>query len=60
MAIKVYTSVAKGLKAKVRKFWGLINMSVEVTREKLIGCVGVGGGHTMVIRGLTRYKLIKK
>ena len=44
MAIKVYTSVAKGLKAKVRKFWGLINMSVEVTREKLIGCVGVGGG----------------
>ena len=44
MAIKVYTSVAKGLKAKVRKFWGLINMSVEVTREKLIGCVEVGGG----------------
>ena len=37
MALKFYTSVAKGLKLKVRKFWGLIPTFVEVTREKLVG-----------------------
>ena len=31
-----YTSVAKVLKLKVRKFWGLIPTFVEVTGEKLI------------------------
>ena len=36
MALK-YTSVAKGLKLKVRKFLRLISMFVEVTREKLVG-----------------------
>ena len=30
------TSVEKGLKLKVRKFWGLIPTFVEVTREKLV------------------------
>ena len=35
--LKFYTSVAKGLKLKVRKFWGLIPMFVEVTGEKLVG-----------------------
>ena len=35
MALKLYTSVAKGLKLKVRKFQGLIPTSVEVTGEKL-------------------------
>ena len=30
-------SVAKGLKLKVRKFWGLIRAIVEVTGEKLVG-----------------------
>ena len=35
--MKFYTSVAKGLKLKVRKFWGLIPMFVEVTEEKLVG-----------------------
>ena len=35
--LKFYTSVAKGLKLKVRKFWGLIPTFVEVTREKLVG-----------------------
>ena len=32
--LKLYTSVAKGLKLKVRKFWWLILTFVEVTREK--------------------------
>ena len=35
--LKSYTSVAKGLKLKVRKFWGLIPTFVEVTGEKLVG-----------------------
>ena len=38
--LKFYTSVAKGLKLKVRKFLGLIPTFVEVTGEKLVG----GGG----------------
>ena len=33
--MKFYTSVAKGLKLKVRKFWGLIRTFVEVTGGKL-------------------------
>ena len=37
MALKFYTTVAKELKLKVRKFWGLITMFVEVTEEKLVG-----------------------
>ena len=39
-----YTSVAKGLKLKVRKFLGLIPTFAEMTGEKLVG----GGlfGHT--------------
>ena len=40
--LKFYTNVAKGLKLKVRNFWGLISMFVEVTGEKLV--VGRGGG----------------
>ena len=32
----IYTSVAKGLKRKVRKFWGLIRTFVEVTGEKRV------------------------
>ena len=35
-----YNDVAKGLKLKVRKFWGLIPMFVEVAGEKVVG----GGG----------------
>ena len=31
---KFYTIVTKGLKLKVRKFWGLIPTFVEVTGEK--------------------------
>ena len=37
MALKFYTSVAKGLRLKVRNFWGLILTFVEVTGEKLVG-----------------------
>ena len=35
--LKFYTSVAKGLKLKVRKCWGLILTFAEVAGEKLIG-----------------------
>ena len=37
MALKSYASVAKGLKLKVRKCWGLIPTFVEVTGGKLVG-----------------------
>ena len=42
--LKCYTSLAKGLKLKVRKFLGLILTFVEVTGEKLVG--GGGGPFT--------------
>ena len=35
--LKFYTSVAKGFKLKVRKFWGLIPTFAEVTGENLVG-----------------------
>ena len=37
--LKFYISVAKGLKLKVRNFWGLISTFVGVTGEKLVGGV---------------------
>ena len=37
MALKIYTSVAKELKLKVRKFLGLIPTFVEVTWKKVVG-----------------------
>ena len=37
MTFEFYTSVEKGLKLKVRKFWGLSSTFVEVTGEKLGG-----------------------
>ena len=37
MALKFYNSVVKGLKVKVRQFWGLVLTFVEVTGEKLVG-----------------------
>ena len=37
MNLKLYTSVAKRLKIKVRMFWSLISTFVEVTEEKLVG-----------------------
>ena len=35
--LKFYTSLWKGLKLKVRKFWGIILSFIEVTGEKLVG-----------------------
>ena len=37
MALKFYTSVAKGFKLKVRKFVGLNPTFAEVRGEKLVG-----------------------
>ena len=37
MNLKFYTSVAKVLKLKLRKFWLLIATFVEVTGKKLVG-----------------------
>ena len=37
MALRFYTSVAKGLKLQVRKCWELIPKFVEVTGQKLVG-----------------------
>ena len=34
--LKFYTSVAKDLKLKFKKFWGLIPTFLEVTGEKLV------------------------
>ena len=46
MNLKFYTSVAKGLKLKVRKIWGLIPTFVEVTKGKLVEGVEGGGWHS--------------
>ena len=37
MALKFYTSVAKKLKLKAKKNWGLVLTLAEVTEEKLVG-----------------------
>ena len=37
MVLKFYTSVAKGLKLKIKEVWGLILTFVEGTGEKLVG-----------------------
>ena len=37
MALKFNTNMAERLKLKVRKFWEVIPIFVEVIREKLIG-----------------------
>ena len=37
IALKFYTSVAKRLNLKIRKFWGLIAMFLKDTGEKLEG-----------------------
>ena len=45
--LKFYTSVAKGLKVKVRKFLGLIPTFVEVTGKKLVGVNNIERFNTM-------------
>ena len=37
MTLKFYTSVSKGLKLKVRKFWKLSATFIDVTGKKLVG-----------------------
>ena len=44
MALKFYTNMVKELKLKVRKFWELIPMFVDVVREILVGVGGEGFG----------------
>ena len=44
MTFKFSTSLAKGLKLKVRKISELIPTFVNVTKKKHIGIVGGGGG----------------
>ena len=39
MALKFNTNLAERLKLKVRKFWELIPIYVEVIREKLVGAL---------------------
>ena len=34
MALKLYTNVAKGLNLKVRKFWGLVLMFIDLAGKK--------------------------
>ena len=37
IALKFYASVAKGLKLKVKRYWGIIATFVEVTGEAMVG-----------------------
>ena len=37
LTLKLYTSVEKGFKLKVKKFWRINSTFVEVTGEKLVG-----------------------
>ena len=53
--LKFCTSVAKGLKLKVRKFWGPNPTFVEVTGEKL-----VGGGGAETTEAQTFFQLISR
>ena len=40
--LKFYISVAKGLKLKVRKFWGVVPTFVKITEGKLVGGAFLG------------------
>ena len=53
MTLKLYTSVAKGLKLEVRKNSGLIPTFVKVTEKKL---VGVGCFLPPVLNRVKRFK----
>ena len=57
MVLKFYTSEAKGLKLKVRKFLGLIPTFVEVTGEKL---VEGGGAPPMLNRVKSCWRVFRK
>ena len=55
MNLKFYTSVAKGLKLKVKNFWGISPTFLEVTWEK--GKTGRGGGGAFYSPILNRVNL---
>ena len=62
MALKFYTSVEKGLKLKVKKFWWLIPTFLEVTGEKLVECGGEGewqGGWGCSLQLVETYWLVE-
>ena len=42
--LKFYTSVEKGLNLRVRKFWRLIRMFVDITGKNLVAAGGGGRG----------------
>ena len=53
-----YASLSKGLKLKVRKFWGAILTFAEVTGEKLVGGGGLFGPPSWI--GLKAREIKKK
>ena len=57
MTFKLYTSVAKGLKLKVRKFLGLIPTFSEVTGEQLIGdgSLSLAPAHLSILNRVNRF-----
>ena len=62
IALKFYTIMAKGLKLKVKMFWGLSPTFAEVTGEKLVG-VGEGGGlfgPSPILNRIKKYTLFNK
>ena len=47
--LKFYTSVEKGLNLRVRKFWRLIRMFVDITGKNLVAAGGGGGRGVFVV-----------
>ena len=58
--LKLYTSVAKGVKLKVRQFFVLIPTFAKVTKEKLVGGGVGGGGGFFAFPILNRVKRFKR
>ena len=49
MGLIFYTSLAKGLKLKARKFRGLISTFAEVTEQNLVEGRGIFAPHTPIL-----------
>ena len=56
MALKFYTSVAKGLKLEAKKFWELICTLLEITGEKQ---VEKGGGGFLPLLFINKVNKLK-
>ena len=56
--LKFYTSVAKRLKLKVRKFWRLIPTFLEVIGEKLVGGRRLFAPILDTVKGLNIFKFV--